>query len=102
MRGLYLSALIISIVGLLAIDKAYHLAFFDTPKKTLGILVFAVLVFIAWDVAGIVSNIFYIGSNSVLVGLRLGQFPIEELVFLVLMNYSSLIVYLLVRRKVRI
>lgn len=101
MRGVYAIALILSFTGLMLIDKSYKLAFFNKPKQTLKILLITLVMFIVWDVAGILSNVFFIGSNTVLLGIRVGQFPVEEIFFLMLLNYTSLTGYLLIKRKVQ-
>lgn len=99
MPGLYALFLLFSITGLATLDYRYKLAVFYKAKQALGILAVAVGVFIIWDIAGIMSGIFRIGENDLLIGLRIGEFPVEELLFLVLLNYTSLVVYCLVRRR---
>lgn len=99
MPGLYALFLLLSIAGLGVLDYRFKLAVFYKPKQALGILGVAVSVFIVWDIAGIVSGIFRIGQNNLLLGLRIGEFPVEELLFLMLLNYTSLIVYCLVRNR---
>lgn len=99
MSGLYFMALIISILGMTVIDKRFKLAYFYKPKQTVRILLIAVGVFIIWDVFGIVLDIFFIGSERYLLGLKIGQFPIEEILFLILLNYCSLLTYILFKRK---
>ena len=101
MKGLYLLALVISISGITFIDYRLRLAFFKYPKRTIKILLFAITMFILWDVAGIRLQIFFIGTNGVLVGVRIGQFPLEEIFFLALLNYCSLISYLLIKQRVK-
>jgi lycopene cyclase domain-containing protein len=81
------------------IDYRYKLAQFKYKNRTIKILAIAVSIFIVWDIAGILSGIFFIGSNDLLVGIRAGEFPIEELLFLVLLNYVSLLLYLLIKRR---
>lgn len=98
MPGLYLLFLIISICGLGVIDYRFKLAVFYRPKQALLLLAGTVGVFILWDIAGILQHIFRIGENNLLIGLRIGEFPVEELFFLLLLNYTSLVVYCLLRR----
>lgn len=99
MRGLYLLSLVVSLAGMAVIDYRYKLALFKYKNRTIKILAIAVSIFIVWDIAGILSGIFFIGSNDLLVGIRVGEFPIEELFFLVLLNYVSLLLYLLIKRR---
>lgn len=99
MTGLYLFALLVSISGLLFIDYRLRLAFFLHFKRTLKIMLIAEILFIVWDISGIVGRIFFIGQTKFLLGLRIGQFPLEELFFLILLNYSSLLIYLVLKRR---
>jgi lycopene cyclase domain-containing protein len=93
MSGSYALALVVSLAGLLFIDYRFKLAFFFDRARTTKIMLICMLVFIVWDVLGIIGDIFFIGQNSVLLGVQIGEFPIEELLFLALLNYSSLICY---------
>jgi lycopene cyclase domain-containing protein len=99
MKGLYLLVLIISLSGLTFIDYRRKLAFFFKPKQTLRILLLPMALFILWDIAGIAGHIFFIGQNKYLLGLRIGQFPMEELFFLALLNYTSLLIYLVLKQR---
>lgn len=99
MNGLYLLALVFSIAGLCLFDYRYKLAFFRDRRRTSIILVISVAIFIVWDIAGILANIFFIGSDRLLTGLTVGEFPIEELFFLILLNYVSLLTYLFVKKR---
>lgn len=100
MPGLYALFLLCSIAGLGILDYRFKLAVFYKPKQALSILAVAIGVFIIWDIAGIMTNIFRIGENNLLIGLHIGEFPVEELLFLVLLNYTSLVVYCLIRRRI--
>lgn len=100
MSGMYIIALLVSIAGLGIIDYKLRLAYFYNAQLTLRVLLVSVLVFVVWDVLGIRMNIFFIGSEKYLLGLRIGQFPLEEIFFLVLLNYCTLIIYLFIKRQV--
>jgi len=99
MRGEYLLFLLAAITCIGAMDYRWKLAYFNKPAQTWKILIISLVVFIIWDIAGILDKIFFIGHNHLLIGVRIGQFPVEEIFFLVLLNYSSLIIYLLLRRR---
>lgn len=101
MSGMYIVALLVSIAGLGIIDYKLRLAYFYNARLTLRVLLVSVLVFVVWDVLGIRMNIFFIGSEKYLLGLRIGQFPLEEIFFLVLLNYCTLIIYLFIKRQVQ-
>lgn len=102
MRGIYLLALIISISGLALIDYRLKLTLFTRTKQTIQIILISLIVFVAWDIIGIKLGIFFIGENNLLLGIRVGQFPIEEVLFLILLNYCSLITYLGIKKYKRI
>lgn len=99
MKGAYLLLLLVSLGGLVAIDHHFHLAYFKDSKRTLTILAFGAAFFIAWDIAGILLKIFFIGSTQYLIGLRIGEFPVEEIFFLILLNYNTLIVYTYLKKR---
>lgn len=101
MPGLYALFLLISIGGLGILDYRYKLAMSIKPRQALTILAISITIFIFWDIAGIAADIFRIGDNNLLIGLRVGDFPVEELLFLVLLNYNSLVVYTALQRRSR-
>lgn len=90
----YLFALLISILGLVGIDKRHSLALFRYPLPTLVSISVAVIIFLIWDVVGISLGIFFRGSTIFLSGLLLGpELPVEELFFLILLSYNTLLAY---------
>ncbi len=93
MRGAYLLALIASLGCAALIDFRYHLAWWYDARRTARTLLLGIVLFIMWDIAGIALGIFFIGQTKYLSGLRIGQFPIEELFFLMLLCYSSLLIF---------
>ena len=96
---LYLALLLISILGLGAIDKRHSLALFVSPLPTLISVAVAVAVFLAWDLVGIALGIFFRGDAPHLSGLLLApELPLEELFFLILLSYNTLVVYQLFAR----
>ena len=92
MYGSYLLILILSLVGLYLLDRTHKLAFTVDPKRALWSMVPAFVVFVVWDIAGIALGIFFRGNNTLLTGIQiLPEFPIEEIFFLALLCYSTLI-----------
>lgn len=91
---LYLTILLISILGLIGIDRKHRLALFNNPRATIASVVFAVVVFLVWDIIGISLGIFFRGNAPHLSGLLLGpELPLEELFFLILLSYNTLLAY---------
>ena len=94
MQWLYLIGLLVGIIGLLIIDHRWKLAFWRDAKRTSLTVIVAVLIFIVWDFFGIFLGIFYHGDSPYSLPLRLApEFPLEEIVFLFLLTYCTLIVY---------
>jgi lycopene cyclase domain-containing protein len=94
MQWLYLVALLIGITGMLTIDHRWKLGFFRDGKRTALTIVVAVLIFIVWDYFGISLGIFFHGGSEYTLPLRLApEFPLEEILFLFLLTYSTLIIY---------
>lgn len=94
MEWTYLIALIISIAGMTTIDWRHKLAFWHDKKRTLITLGIAMGVFVVWDILGISLGIFLHGNSQLALPFRLlPEFPIEELFFLLLLCYSTLVIY---------
>lgn len=95
----YISALLFSISGLLLLDYHHKLAFWRYPLPTVATLTVMIGVFMVWDTIGITQGIFFIGTSPYLLGVELfAEFPIEELFFLFLLCYVTLLLYIGVAR----
>ena len=98
---LYLLALTVSILGLGLIDRRHKLAFFAQPRATSLAVLAGVVFFAVVDIVGITLGIFFRGSGPYLTGLVIApEFPIEELFFLTLLCYNTLVGYAWIERKV--
>jgi lycopene cyclase domain-containing protein len=90
----YLAILVVSLAGLAIIDWRHKLAFWHNRKRTLLTVGIGVAVFTLWDIAGIGLGIFRHGNSPYTLPLRLGlEFPLEELLFLTLLCYVTLILF---------
>ena len=99
MYGSYLLVLLLSLVGLYLLDRTHKLAFTVDAKRSLLSMLPAYILFLVWDIAGITSGIFFRGENTLLTGIQVfPEFPIEELFFLGLLCYSTLIVFTWVQK----
>jgi lycopene cyclase domain-containing protein len=97
--GSYLAILILSLVGLYLLDRTHKLAFTVDAKRSLLSMVPAYILFLVWDIVGIATGIFFRGENTLLTGIQvLPEFPVEELFFLALLCYSTLIVFTWVQK----
>ena len=96
----YLTALVVSLLGLGLIDRRHGLALFDGKVlRTLVTLAVGVVFFLAWDVAGITQGVFFRGVGPYQTGVLIGpELPLEEVFFLTLLCYVTLLSYLGVAR----
>ena len=93
MNLIYLAALLISIAGLATLDVKFKLAFAKNAKAAAIAIAIPYLFFVIWDAAGIALGIFFKGQSRYLSGIMVApDFPLEELFFLGLLCYSTLIV----------
>jgi lycopene cyclase domain-containing protein len=96
----YLIVLFASICGLVQIDRRWKLILWQDPKRALRVLAVMISFFVLWDIAGIATGIFFSGSSKYVTGIMLGpEFPVEEIFFLILLCYQSLILYELFRKR---
>ncbi|WP_415274432.1 lycopene cyclase domain-containing protein [Aquiluna sp. Uisw_065] len=98
----YLAALVLSTVGLYLLDRRHKLAFATSPKAAALSITIAVALFLVWDLVGIGLGIFFRGDAPHLSGLLLApELPLEELFFLIVLSYNSLLVYLGFARRLK-
>ncbi|WP_062464989.1 lycopene cyclase domain-containing protein [Demequina soli] len=98
----YLGALLVSIAGLGLLDHRYRIAVFDRPRPALLTVAIAVASFLVWDLAGVGLGIFFIGGAPYLTGALLApEVPLEELFFLVLLVYQTLLLWRWLDRRHR-
>lgn len=95
----YLVALVVSISCLLLIDYRWKLAFWHDARRTALTIGCAMAIFIVWDIIGISLGIFFHGgSHFALPFVIAPEFPIEELFFLFLLTFVTLLLYRGVQR----
>jgi lycopene cyclase domain-containing protein len=84
----YLAALLISLTGMVVLDRRFGLFFWRAPRAAAVVLVAGVVLFLAWDLVGIATGVFYRGQTSFMTGVLLApELPVEELVFLTFLCY---------------
>lgn len=94
MSLLYLLGLIIGITGMAIIDHRFKLAFWNDKRRTLLTIGAAVSIFIVWDILGIVLGIFSHGQSMYSLPFTIApEFPLEEVFFLTLLCYCTLVIY---------
>jgi len=92
----YLTALVLSLLGLGLIDRRHRLALFaGEVKRTLLAVAIGVGFFLYWDVVGIAQGVFFRGAGPYQTGVLIGEeLPLEEVFFLTLLCYVLLLSYL--------
>lgn len=94
MQFAYLGALLLSLGGLTVLDWRFKLAYWADSRVTILALACSAALFLVWDIAGISLGIFLHGnSNYALPFTIISEFPVEELFFLVLLVYVTLLVW---------
>jgi len=102
-KYLYISMLIVSLICLFLVDYRFKLAFFMHKKATLITVLFSVIVFVIWDLIGIQLGIFFEGNTSFLSDINIVKnLPIEEIFFLTLLCYTTLILINWMKKYVHI
>ena len=93
--GLYFTTILFSLGGLVTLDLRFSMALRKQTTRTLLTLGVGVLVFLAWDLLGIGAGVFFEGNSGLLLGINLlPNLPVEEIFFLLLLNYTILLGYL--------
>lgn len=94
MQWLYLIALLLSIAGTMILDHRFRLAFWYDYKRTAATLALGMLIFIIWDLIAIGLGIFIHGNSPYALQFTIvPHFPVEEIFFLFLLCYCTLVLY---------
>lgn len=93
----YLSCLLVALGGIALLDWRHKLAFFGGHAGRAGVIVgVSIAFFLVWDVVGISEGVFFRGTGPWMTGILLGpELPLEEVFFLAVLTYSTLVSYLL-------
>lgn len=98
----YLSTLLLSILGLVGIDQKHKLILWIDPLRGAVTLGIGVIFFLIWDLFGIALGVFFRGSAPHLTGILLApELPIEEVFFLILLSYTTLICYAIFEKRAK-
>jgi lycopene cyclase domain-containing protein len=85
---LYLLALLVSLTGMIVLDREFRLFFWRSPRAAAVVLAVGVLFFLAWDVVGISLGVFYRGETNFMTGILVApELPLEEVFFLTFLCY---------------
>ena len=99
---LYLLALLISLTGMVVLDRRFGLFFWRDARRAGVVLAAGVIFFLVWDLFGVGLGIFFRGETEFMTGLLIApEVPIEEVFFLTLLCYLTMNIYgALTRTKV--
>jgi lycopene cyclase domain-containing protein len=96
----YLAGLAVSLLGLGFLDWRYRVALFADARRTLATVSIGVAVFVVWDLVGVGLGIFFRGDSRYLTGIQVApEVPVEELFFLTLLVYQTLLLWLAFSRR---
>ncbi|WP_372595179.1 lycopene cyclase domain-containing protein [Actinotalea sp.] len=102
MSLLYGAALLVSLGGLTVIDRRFRLVLFtgrDGARRGAATVAVGVGFFVLWDLVGIGLGVFFRGTTRYLSGVLVApELPVEELGFLTLLSYLTLLAYVAAAR----
>lgn len=94
MRWLYLGCLLFSTFGMCMLDLRYRLFWFAHWHRAALVHGFGVVMFLLWDVAGILTGSFSQGDSPYFSGISLApEMPLEEPFFLFFLCWITMNVY---------
>jgi len=97
----YLGALLLSLGAMVLMDFRWKLFFWADARRASIVLGAGIVMFLLWDVSGILSGVFYRGDSPGMTGLEIApDFPPEELVFITFLCYCTMVLFGIVRRFV--
>lgn len=94
MSFLYLAALLVSLAGMVLLDRRHSLFFWSDTRRATIVLTTGVLFFMVWDLTGITNGVFFRGEGPWMTGVLLApELPLEEVFFLTLLSYMTMNVF---------
>lgn len=97
----YLGALVLSIVSAVLMDYRWKLFFWVDARRAAVVLGAGIVLFLLWDISGILSGVFFRGDSPGMTGLEIApDFPPEELLFITFLCYMTMVLFGLARRVV--
>lgn len=102
MSFLYLAALLVSLTGMVLLDRRHSLFFWVDSRRATIVLTSGVLFFLVWDLTGISNGVFFRGEGPWMTGIQLApELPVEEVFFLTLLCYMTMNVFSAISKVVR-
>lgn len=87
----YLIALLVSLTGMVVLDRRFRLFYWVNAKRAAIVHIIGIVFFLIWDLYGIGQGLFFRGETSIMTGILLApELPLEELFFLTLLTYMTM------------
>lgn len=94
MGFLYLAALLVSLTGMVVLDRRFRLFFWQDARRATVVLTTGIVFFLIWDLVGINLGVFFRGAGQWMTGILLApELPLEEVFFLTLLCYMTMNVF---------
>lgn len=94
MSLVYLGALLVSLSGMVVLDRRFGLFFWADARRAAIVLAVGIAFFLVWDAFGIGLGIFFRGETSFMTGVLIApELPLEEVFFLALLCYLTMNVH---------
>lgn len=94
---LYAAALLAATVCMGLVDYRYRLVLWARARPAVVVLVAGVAFFLVWDLVAIASGHYHLGESEAMTGVMLApDLPVEELLFIVFLCYTTLVLRALV------
>ena len=101
MNFLYLAALLVSLTGMVMLDRRFTRFFWQDARRATLVLTTGIVFFLIWDLTGIDAGVFFRGEGQWMTGIQLApELPLEEVFFLTLLCYMTMNVFVAVSRGV--
>ena len=95
---LYLGLLVACLIGTLPLELVLGAAVYRRWRRVVMVVVPVALVFIAWDAAAVAAGWWSFDPRYVLAIARLGNLPVEEVLFFVVIPICAILTFEAVRR----
>jgi lycopene cyclase domain-containing protein len=97
----YLATLLVSLGCLALVDHRWRLVLWADARRGASVLTAGTAFFLAWDVLAVHLGFYRRGEAAVMTGLQVAPgVPLEELFFVVLLCYCTLVLHRLLERFV--
>ena len=101
MNFLYLAALLVSLAGMVMLDRRFQLFLWHDARRATIVLTTGIVFFLIWDLTGIDTGVFFRGEGQWMTGIQLApELPLEEVFFLTLLCYMTMNVFVALGRAV--